>query len=219
MRDSRRSWFPWLGPALALGVAICGLALGASHPAPGVTPAAAVQAAAPGQFANRAATPATAATKVFPPGVGDVPPGVEAAFRLVIPRLGIDAAVEPVGTDRSGRIGVPSYIWDAGWFREGPVPGDPGDAVMDGHLDWYTGPALFAHLDELRPGDAVTVVRGGATLRFRVVGREWVPYRERPAGLLEPAGPPRLTLITCGGSWNYRAGTYSERLLVEAALD
>jgi len=62
-----------------------------------------------------------------------------APVRLVIPRLGVDAAVERVATDVRGAMDVPRDYRDAAWYAPGVAPGDGGDAVIDGHLDWVVG--------------------------------------------------------------------------------
>lgn len=166
----------------------------------------------------RALPPSTAAGPRPPPGVTTSPYQGRYAYRLRIPALGIDAGVEAVGTDGHGHVGVPSNIWDAAWYRLGPAPGEPGDAVIDGHLDWYTGPALFQNLSRLRPGDIVEVVDGAANLTFRVSTVRSFAYTSPPPGFLASAGPPRLSLVTCGGEWNGSAATYSRRLVVDALL-
>jgi sortase (surface protein transpeptidase) len=49
----------------------------------------------------------------------------------------------------------------AGWFTGGPMPGQLGPAVIAGHVDSRTGPAVFHRLRDLRPGDQIRV-RDGA---------------------------------------------------------
>ena len=137
--------------------------------------------------------------------------------RLRIPAVGVDAAIEPVGVTPQGDLDVPRDARDVGWYASGPQPGQPGDAVIDGHLNWGSGPAVFWKLDELRSGDNLQVAdRDGRTLSFRVVRQARYPADKPPAALFSSTGQPRLSLITCAGDWT---GTeYSERLVVEAAL-
>src|SRR5205085_1186906 len=70
------------------------------------------------------------------------PPGPGVPVRLRIPALGLRTSIEPVGL-RAGAMDVPTNVWDVGWFQLGPRPGDVGNAVIDGHLDSTTGPAVF----------------------------------------------------------------------------
>ena len=157
-------------------------------------------------------------------GSAPVPPDAAAPetprlppLRLIIPRIGVDAAVEQVGVDGSGRMDVPARPDDVAWYAPGPAPGESGDAVMDGHLDWYDAPrAVFADLHELRPGDRVDVLNASDRLRFVVTAVDRVAYTARPAGLFDATGGARLSLITCAGSWDSAHGTYAERLVITA---
>ncbi|HLH68118.1 MAG TPA: class F sortase [Candidatus Dormibacteraeota bacterium] len=138
--------------------------------------------------------------------------------QLVIPKIGVRANVEEVGTDGHGDMGVPKDWHDVAWYAPGVVPGQPGDAVMAGHLDWYGGvKAVFWSLAQLQPGDMVRVVtKDGLTLDFQVSDREKVPYTAHPAGLFATSGPPQLSLITCTGTWDTAKSVYLERLIVNA---
>src|SRR5437879_6754319 len=60
--------------------------------------------------------------------------------KLVIPKIGLDAAVEQVGVDKNHNMDVPKLPQDTGWYEPGPAPGQAGDAVIDGHLDWTNVP-------------------------------------------------------------------------------
>ncbi len=139
--------------------------------------------------------------------------------RLVIPAIGVDAAVEAVGLDAQGRMAAPARTTDVGWYQLGAVPGDAGDAVMDGHLDWWNGPAVFWRLSQLRAGDRVTVVRAdGTKVDFLVDSSQTVPYDASLPNLFTEVGPPTLTLITCAGAWDAGRATYLQRLVVHASL-
>src|SRR5579875_1035965 len=139
--------------------------------------------------------------------------------RLVIPAIGVDAAVEPVGLEAQGRMAAPARTTDVGWHRLGAAPGDAGDAVIDGHLDWWNGPAVFWRLDRLRAGDRVAVVRAdGTEVDFVVDASRTVPYDASLQDLFTEVGPPTLTLITCAGAWDAGRATYLQRLVVHASL-
>src|SRR5438034_2954324 len=60
--------------------------------------------------------------------------------RMTIPKLGVDAVVEAVGVAADGTMAVPSSPDRVAWYQPGVRPGDAGDALFDGHLDWGTGP-------------------------------------------------------------------------------
>jgi sortase family protein len=64
---------------------------------------------------------------------------------------------------------VPSRWGVAGWYALGPRPGDPGSAVILGHVDSKRGPAVFYRLRQLLGGDEIDVSRaepGSSTPRL-----------------------------------------------------
>jgi Sortase domain len=136
--------------------------------------------------------------------------------QLLIPLLRVDRAVEPVGTNRSGVMNLPVNGWNAGWYKGGPVPGAPGDAVIEGHAGYPNQPMIFGKLSTLRPGDQIVVVLGDKSRRlFTVVSQASVPVGYTPPGFASPYGPPRLTLVTCSGDFDPNTHSYSRRLVVE----
>jgi sortase (surface protein transpeptidase) len=111
----------------------------------------------------------------------------------------------------------PSTPDRVGWFNKGSLPGEAGTAILDGHLDWSSGPAVFWHLEGLRDGDEVVVARAdGSSARFLVASVTRYPYDVTPAGVLGDSGRPALALITCAGAWDKRNQNYQERLVVRA---
>ena len=136
--------------------------------------------------------------------------------QLLIPSLNVHRALEAVGVNRSGVMNVPLNAWNAGWYKADPVPGAPGDAVIEGHAGFPGQPMIFGRLSTLRPGDQVVVVLADKTQRlFVVVSQATFPVGSAPRGMAEPYGPPRLTLITCTGSFDADTFSYSRRLVVE----
>ena len=139
--------------------------------------------------------------------------------RLLIPRIGVNARIESRGLDAYRNMLTPRDFHDVAWYNLGPAPGQPGNALMNGHVDWWTGSAVFTRLAELRPGDRVTVVRGdGTRLTFKVTGSDTVAAGARVASLFAPSKSARLTLITCAGVWDPRTLSNTQRLLVSAVL-
>jgi sortase (surface protein transpeptidase) len=146
--------------------------------------------------------------------------GTALPVRLEIPGIGVSTALERLGRARDRTVEVPSD-WDvAGWYAGGPRPGDPGSAVVLGHVDSRTGPAVFYRLDELRPGDRVEVVRAdGSRVRFRVDRSErYAKTRFPTAEVYYPTLTPMLRLVTCGGPFDAAAGHYRDNLIVFASL-
>jgi sortase A len=136
----------------------------------------------------------------------------------VIASIGVDAPIEQVGRDQRNNMAVPSVPSHVAWYSPGPAPGEAGDAVIDGHLDWTTGPAVFWNLGKLHAGDEIQVVaQDGAVLRFGVTRAVRVPYTSPPAGLFATGGQAQLSLITCAGSWDTGKRTYEQRLVIDSA--
>ena len=136
--------------------------------------------------------------------------------QLLIPTLNVHRPVEAVGVNRYGYMNLPSNGWNAGWYQGGPVPGAPGDAVIEGHAGYPDQPMLFGKLNQLRPGDQIVVVLADNSRRlFEMVSMSSVPVGVAPPGLGDASGPPRLTLITCTGSFDANSFSYSKRLVVE----
>jgi hypothetical protein len=134
---------------------------------------------------------------------------------LSIPSLRVRADVQRVGSTATG-IEVPQ-VGRAGWFDEGPRPGEPGRAVMIGHLDSQTGPGLFALLPGVERGTDVAVTDAdGSVHRFKVVGKAEVTKATFPsAAVYGPSSSPVLVLITCGGPYDPATG-YRDNVIVYA---
>jgi hypothetical protein len=152
----------------------------------------------------------------LPPRLVPVPSA--APVRLLLPTLNLHPPVESVGLDRFGAMDVPNNIWDVGWYKSGPVPGAPGDAVIDGHAGYPGQPLIFGRLDKIRPGEPIVVMLADGTQQvFTVVSVASLPLNSMPPDMYMPYGPPRLTLITCDGQFDSNSDTYANRLVVEAS--
>ena len=139
--------------------------------------------------------------------------------RLLIPRINVDAAVEARGLDANRNMDIPKNFRDVAWYRLGPAPGQPGNALINGHVNWWTGEAVFTRLNQVRAGDEITVVRAdGGLVRFKVTAKTVVDANARIASLFEPSTVATLTLITCTGVWNPLTQSNTQRLLVSAVL-
>jgi sortase (surface protein transpeptidase) len=156
-----------------------------------------------------------------PPAVQDVVRDMSEPAKLDIPSLGIHTNVQRVGMGYTGRMAVPNNYKDVGWYRNGPLPGQKGSAVMDGHVDDGFGrDAVFKHLSDIRIGDDVYIVtQGGSRLHFIVTDVRSYPYATAPtASIFGQADAARLNLITCAGVWIPGSEMYDERLVVYTKL-
>lgn len=147
----------------------------------------------------------------------------DAAVHLLIPKIGVDAPIEMVGLDPTGRLQVPTKNqWsDVGWYRNGTTPGEQGSAVMDGHLDTNTGaPAIFWKLNALQVGDMVMVRdKTGRMEQFRVFKVQSYDINQAPLDqIFSKKDGEYLNLITCAGSWDYSQNQFQQRLVVFTKL-
>lgn len=160
-----------------------------------------------------------------PPPTSTPDPFLDAGdpVRLEIPAILVDANIEAVGLTDQNAMDVPKGWMNAGWYAKGFRPGEPGNAVIAGHLDSNTGgPAVFWSLHDLAPGDEVFVTySSGLRLQFQVNGNQIYDY-DADGPIIEtifgPGQTADLNLITCKGSWDYGNATYSKRLVVFTTL-
>ncbi|CAM5370717.1 MULTISPECIES: class F sortase [Streptomyces] len=144
--------------------------------------------------------------------------------RVDIPRLGVQAPVVARGLDARGAIDPPPYDQPGvvGWYGAGPRPGAAGAALLVGHVDTETRPAVFYRLSAVRPGERVRVFRAdGKVAEFTVDDVRVLPrdgFDARLAyGPREP-GRAELRLITCGGSFDRVSRSYTANVVVSAYL-
>lgn len=165
-------------------------------------------------------TVAPTATPIpLPPTPTPVPDLGIIPVRLRIPAIGVDATVEHVGKTPDGAMDVPKSVWDVAWYAPGTKPGNPGNAVIDGHLDGYNIPAaVFINLRGLQPGNKIYVSdSSGKELTFEVYDSQVYPYNAAPLDkIFGKANEPHLNLITCNGNWDVNQQNYNQRLIVFA---
>ena len=150
-------------------------------------------------------------------------PGSVAPIALEIPAIGVRTKVISLGLRRDGTIEVPPLgrAAPAGWYRNGPFPGQVGRAVVLGHVDSARdGPAVFYRLRDLTRGARVQVHRAdGSTAIFAVTRTDWYGRDAFPApAVYGPADRPELRLVTCGGTFDRIRHSYRENLVVSADL-
>jgi LPXTG-site transpeptidase (sortase) family protein len=135
-----------------------------------------------------------------------------------IPALGVSAPVVPLGLAKDRSMETPRRWGDTGWFEPGPEPGEVGAAVIAGHVDSKSGPAVFFRLRELRRGDSIVVdVAGGRSIRFRVQGVERWPKKSFPTRrVFGRTSFPALRLVTCSGEFDRARGHYVDNTIVYA---
>ena len=206
-------WSSWLrGAAVAIGVlmVVIGLADVTSRLASAVAGDHALfDAFAPAAALQTSAVPSATASSSEPL----VP------ARLMVPSLGINAAVEEVARRADGSMGTPKDFLNVGFYTLGPKPGQAGSAVFDGHVNnALTKAGVFEHLSQIHQGDYVTVSDAlGRTLAYRVSEVTLYNTHEAPrASIFATTGPQQLVLITCDGEWVQDEHSFNKRLVVVA---
>lgn len=155
---------------------------------------------------------AAATIEVFNPG----PPPVS----LALPTIGVESELDDLRLAADGTLNVPRDAARAGWWSQGVAPGDPGPAVIVGHVDSYDGPGIFQLLHRLQPGEEAVVRRNdGTSLTFVVDAVHQFDKEAFPNDIVYGAtAEPTLRLITCGGSFDKRTRSYSDNVIVFAHL-
>jgi sortase A len=154
------------------------------------------------------------------------PPAPAAAGSIPVPAEG-----EPIGQITIPRIGADFYMvegTDLKWLKEGPghfagtpLPGQAGNAAVAGHRTTYKAP--FNRIDELEPGDPITIVTLQGTFTYEVMPQDPGSGGGAPLGhrvvnpsaveILDDKGDNRLTLMACNPKYSAR-----QRIVVEAKL-
>lgn len=139
-----------------------------------------------------------------------------------IPKIGARSSLVSLGLNADGTLEVPpvSHPQQAGWYDNGPTPGEIGPAVVLGHVDGDHQEGVFYRLKELGPGDEVDISRqDGKTLKFRVSHVDSVSKDSFPTNAVYGDTPdPELRVITCGGSFDPSARSYRNNIVVYATL-
>ena len=158
-----------------------------------------------------------------PLGLNPKPQDASVPVSLNIPDANVDSEVER-NQIVDGVMLDPSGPWVVSWYEETGMLGDIDNVVMSGHVDyWDVGPSVFWEVGSLAEG-AEMHVRGddGATYTYAV---EWVRTYDvaglTPETINEIVGRTEersLTLITCGGDFNYDTGEYLSRTVIRGTL-
>jgi LPXTG-site transpeptidase (sortase) family protein len=195
---------------MAVGAFIVAHALGAGSKLP---PAAAQE------------IPASVGTSVpFAPNPASVaaPLSASTPMTIQIPAIKVDAPVMNLDLNKDGTIAVPPLSNHnlAGWYDRSVTPGAKGTSVILGHVDDYAGASVFFNIKNLHKGDAVYVHRAdGVTAVFAVDGVQKAAKTNFPTSDVYGSVPyPALRLVTCGGPFDAKSGSYLDSIVVYAHL-
>ncbi|WP_329181496.1 class F sortase [Streptomyces sp. NBC_01477] len=208
----------WAVASAALGALMIYNSVDSSGTAlPGPPPSAAAPPSATAPTLPAAGAPAPLPTVTTVPGLPPADP-----TRLTIKTLAVDAPFTPLHLDATGKLNAPP-AGDTnlvGWYAEGPTPGERGPAIVAGHVDTKTGPAVFLLLRLLKPGATADITRADGTVAtFTVDSVEMFSKDDFPDQRVYGATPdPQLRIITCGGSYDRSKRDYTDNVVVFAHL-
>ncbi|MFC3734724.1 class F sortase [Actinoplanes nipponensis] len=142
--------------------------------------------------------------------------------RLTIRSIKVEAPILRVGRAADGSVDVPPLTRhnEAGWFDQGPTPGQFGPALIVGHADTRTGPSVFAGLGKLKAGQKIEVLREDDSVAiFQINSVEHFNKEKLPVKrVYGDYSRPSLRLMTCGGRWLGGKRGYSDNVVVFASL-
>ena len=183
------------------------------------TPSAIIQSNAVGEM------PTTGALRPGP--VGQPPPRPRSLrttpVAIVSDRAQIDAEVEVLQIV-DGVMQNPTGPWVVAWYEQTAQLGEPGNVVMAGHVDyWGVGPSVFYNVKNLAQGDEVALTGSDNSIHtYAVESIETIGVEELTSGrigeLVGPMPGQVLTLITCGGEFDYVNGEYLSRTAIRATF-
>jgi LPXTG-site transpeptidase (sortase) family protein len=144
-----------------------------------------------------------------------------APVRLQISSIHLDTTfVPPLALNADKTVSVPDNYTQVGWYSGGAAPGEVGPAVILGHVDSKTGPAIFYSLGQVQVGDEVQITRTDGTIAtFEITELKRYPQSDFPTlDVYGPTNYPALRLVTCTGIYDHGQQLYSHNLVVYARL-
>jgi sortase (surface protein transpeptidase) len=139
--------------------------------------------------------------------------------RISIPAIGVNARIGPLGLNSDGTMEIVKSFTDTGWFAPGPEPGEPGAAVIVGHVASRSGPAVFYRLPQLKVGQLITIrLADGSTVKYVAKSMMKVSKNHFPTNLVyAKTKQPTLRLVTCAGPVT-SSGYHPDNYIVFASI-
>lgn len=160
------------------------------------------------------------------PGPVGIAPGMETPgvlpVAIRIEAAEVDAPIEPRGIV-NGVMQDPSGPFVVAWYQETGRLGELTNQVYSGHLDyWDVGEAVFFRVWELDEGDTIELLgKDDQIYEYEVEWlRNYTIDELTPEAIQEIIGPTdveSVTLITCGGPFDYEQGEYEQRTVIRAS--
>lgn len=95
-------------------------------------------------------------------------------------------------------------VSESGWYRLGPLPGNPGASLISGHVNWDGRLGALGRIGELKADDRIVVTDVAGVARtfavYDVVSIPKIKYRALTVPLVFGSRTSRdLELVTCSG--------------------
>lgn len=138
---------------------------------------------------------------------------------IKITKIGSGGFIQKVGTDQDKRIAVPTNIHFAGWYRNSVKPGEKGLSIIDGHVGGRYSSAIFSKLSSINNGDEISIEYGNGSIRlFKVIDKQSLALDKSADFLFQKRKDVdyQLNLVTCDGTYNKKAKTFNNRLIIVA---
>lgn len=175
------------------------------------------------------ATPAPASTAPSSTAPKPATPITAAPISIAIPQIGVQALLgPPVGLNPDGSVQVPDVNTPdvPAYYSPGAKPGDPGNAVILGHVDGRAMDSgavelgVFHSLSLLQPGAQIKIGRAdGSTVTYAVTRVEVVKKTDFPfQAVFGPTTEPWLQLVSCFGKFDAVSKQYLDNILVFSKL-
>ncbi|HYI24578.1 MAG TPA: SH3 domain-containing protein [Thermomicrobiales bacterium] len=142
-----------------------------------------------------------------------------------IPDADVDAEIERQQIV-DGQMLDPTGPWVVAWYEQSARAGQIGNWLGSGHVDyWDVGPSVFRNVASIPEGAPIDVTgKGGVVYTYEV---EYIRQIELATVTVDELNSPELvgrtdyaaiSLITCGGTFDYDAGEYLYRDLIRGRL-
>jgi LPXTG-site transpeptidase (sortase) family protein len=140
------------------------------------------------------------------------------AKHLEIPAINMKTEVTEGGviTNKQGQLEWQTVPFIAVQYRETSLVGAQGNAVISGHVVTISEGNVFRDLYKVNLGDTIQVDTDEGRFTYTIDDVKLV--KPTDIEVMAPSATPILTLITCGGEFDTRTTTFSDRLVVTGRL-
>ncbi|HZE02602.1 MAG TPA: sortase [Pseudonocardiaceae bacterium] len=161
------------------------------------------------------------------------PPPRVAPASIDVPKIKAHSTLIPLGLNADGSLKVPDvkHPQQASYFcvvdpdpakicSNGVVPGEPGPAVVVGHIDGAKQKGVFYDLPKMAVGDTATITEAdGKVLTFSAYRVLNIAKTQFPASVVygDTVGP-ELRLISCTGTFVGGQMGYANNIIIFMAL-